>query len=45
VYNFSGGTMRIKPNKVPHVNNDSTPFSVLMLYFSEIIHLLLEEKN
>jgi hypothetical protein len=35
----------LKPNKVPHVNNNSTPFSVSMLNFSEIIHLLLEEMN
>jgi hypothetical protein len=45
VYYFYSGAVGIKPNEAPHVNKDSTPFSVFMLYFSAIIHLLVEEMN
>jgi hypothetical protein len=42
---FTGGAVGKKPNEAPHVNADSTPFSVFMLYFSGIIHLLVVETN
>jgi hypothetical protein len=45
VNNFSGGAVGINLNEAPHVNKDSTPLCVFMLFFSEIIHLLVEETN
>jgi hypothetical protein len=35
----------ITPNEAPYMGKDSTPFSVFMLYSSEIIHLLVEGMN
>ncbi|PNF43126.1 hypothetical protein B7P43_G18025 [Cryptotermes secundus] len=45
VNTYSGGAVGLKTHEAPHVNKDSTPFSVFMLYFAEIIHLLVEETN
>jgi hypothetical protein len=42
---FSGGAAGINLNEAPHVNKDSTPLCVFMLFFTEIIHLLVEETN
>ncbi|XP_033607870.1 uncharacterized protein LOC117282423 [Cryptotermes secundus] len=43
--NFSGGAVGINLNEAPHVNKDSTPLSVFKLFFTGIIHLLVEETN
>jgi hypothetical protein len=43
--NFYGGAVEINLNEAPHVNNDSTPLCVFMLFFTGIIHLLVEETN
>jgi hypothetical protein len=43
--NFSGGAVGINLNTAPHVNKDSTPLCVFMLYFTAIIHLLVVETN
>jgi hypothetical protein len=32
-------------SEAPHINKDSSPLSVLMLYFTEIFHLLVEQTN
>jgi hypothetical protein len=45
VNNYSGGAVGINTNAAPHVNKDSTPFYVFMLYFAGIIRLLVEETN
>ncbi|PNF17185.1 hypothetical protein B7P43_G06584 [Cryptotermes secundus] len=45
VNNFSGEAVGINLNKAPHVNKDSTPLCVFLLFFREIIHLLVEETN
>jgi hypothetical protein len=45
VNNFSCGAVGIKLSEAPHVNKDSTPLCIFMLYFSEIIHLLVGETN
>ncbi|PNF24699.1 hypothetical protein B7P43_G17356 [Cryptotermes secundus] len=37
--------MGLNINEAPHINKDSTPFCVFMLYFAGIIHLLVEETN
>ncbi|PNF42631.1 hypothetical protein B7P43_G01270 [Cryptotermes secundus] len=45
VNNYSGGAVGLNTNEAPHVNKDSTPFCIFMLYFAGIIHLLVEETN
>ncbi|PNF35735.1 hypothetical protein B7P43_G16134 [Cryptotermes secundus] len=44
VNNYSGGAAGLNINEAPHVNKDSTPFCVFMLY-SGIIRLLVDETN
>jgi hypothetical protein len=34
-----------KKNEAPHTNKDSSPLSVLMLFFTEIFYLLVEQTN
>jgi hypothetical protein len=45
VNNISGGAVGMNHNEAQHVNKDSTPLCVVMLFFREIIHLLVEETN
>ncbi|PNF23240.1 hypothetical protein B7P43_G18268 [Cryptotermes secundus] len=45
VNNYSGVAVGINITAAPHVNKDSTPLCVFMLYFVGIIHLLVEETN
>jgi len=35
----------VKRSEAPHINKDSSPLSVLMLFFAEIFHLLVEQTN
>jgi hypothetical protein len=35
----------VKKSEAPHINKDSSPLSVLMLFFTEIFHLLVEQTN
>jgi hypothetical protein len=42
---ISGGAVGININEAPHVNKDSTPLCVFMVFFAGIIHLLVEETN
>jgi len=35
----------VKKSEVPYINKDSLPLSVLMLFFTEIFHLLAEQTN
>ena len=35
----------MKKREAPHINKDSSPLSVLMLFFTEIFHLLVEQTN
>jgi hypothetical protein len=43
--NFAGGAVGVNLNAAPHVNKDSTPLCVFMLYFTAIIHLLVVDTN
>ncbi|PNF38713.1 hypothetical protein B7P43_G16719 [Cryptotermes secundus] len=43
--NYSGAAVGLNINEAPHVNKDSTPFCVSILYFAWIIRLLVEETN
>jgi hypothetical protein len=45
VNNYSGEAVGLYTNEAPHVNKDSTPFCVFMLYFAGIIRMLVEETN
>jgi hypothetical protein len=35
----------VKESEAPHINKDSLPLSVFMLFFTEIFHLLVEQTN
>ena len=35
----------MKKNEAPHINKDISPLSVLMLFFTEIFHLLVKQTN
>ena len=35
----------MKKSEAPHINKDSSPLSVLMLFSTEIFHLLVEQTN
>jgi len=35
----------VKKSEAPHINTDSSPLSVLILFFTEMFHLLVEHTN
>jgi hypothetical protein len=35
----------VNKSEAPHINKDGSPLSVLMLFFTEIFHLLVEQTN
>jgi len=43
VHPFVGPAKGVKKSEAPHINKDSSPLSVLMLFFTEIFHLLVEQ--
>jgi hypothetical protein len=43
--NISGGAVGMNLNEAQHLNKDSTPLCVFMLFFRGNIHLLVEETN
>ena len=45
IHPFVGPAKGLKRSEAPHMNKDSSPLSVLMLYFTEIFHLLVEQTN
>ena len=45
IHPFVGPAKGVKKSEAPHVNKDSLPLSVLMLFFTEIFHLLVEQTN
>jgi hypothetical protein len=45
VYPFVGPAKGVKKSEAPHINKNSSPLSVLMLFFTEIFHLLVEQIN
>ena len=42
---FTGAPQQKKGNEAPHINDTSSPLSILLLYFVEIIRLLVVETN
>ena len=45
IHPFVGPPKGVKKSEVPHINKDSSPLSVLMLFFTDIFHLLVEQTN
>jgi len=45
VHPFVGPAKGAKKSEAPHINKDSSSVSVLMLFFTEIFHLLVEQTN
>ena len=41
VHTFTGGPRRKRNSEAPHINDSSSPLSVFLLYFAEIITLLV----
>jgi hypothetical protein len=35
----------MKRNEAPEIDQNSTPFDILMLLFAAVLHLLMEETN
>ena len=42
---FVGPAKGLKNSEAPHINKDSSPLAVLMLFFTEIFQLLVEQTN
>jgi len=45
IHPFVGPVKGVKKSEAPHINKDSSPLSVLMLFFTEIFHLLVQQTN
>ena len=45
VHPFVGPAKGVKKSEAPHINKDSSPLSVLLLFYTEILHLLVEQTN
>jgi len=44
-HTYTGGPRRNKDNEASHINDSSSPLSIFLLYFAEIITLLVVETN
>jgi len=45
IHPFVSPAKGVKKREAPHINTDSSPLSVLMLFFTEIFHLLVKQTN
>jgi hypothetical protein len=45
IHPFVGPAKGLKNREAPHINKDSSPLTVLMLFFTEIFQLLVEQTN
>ena len=45
IHPFVGPAKGVKKSETPYINKDRSPLSVLMLFFTEIFHLLIEQTN
>jgi hypothetical protein len=45
IHPFFGPAKGVNKSEAPHINKDSSPLSVLMLFFTEIFHLLVEQTS
>jgi len=45
IHPFFGPEKGLKNSEAPHINKDSSPLAVLMLFFTEIFSLMVEQTN
>ena len=45
VHSFVGPAKGVKKSEAPLINKDNSPLSVLILFFTDILHLLVEQTN
>jgi hypothetical protein len=45
IHPFVSPAKVVKKSEAPHINKDSSPLSVLMLFFTEMFYLLVEQTN
>ena len=45
IHPFVGPAKVVKKSEAPHINKDKMPLSEFMLFFTEIVHLLVEQIN
>jgi len=45
IHPFVGPAKGVKKTEASHINKDSSPLSVLKMFFTEIFHLLVEQTN
>jgi len=45
IHPFVGPAQGVKKSETPHINKDSSPMSMLMMFSTEIFHLLVEQTN
>jgi hypothetical protein len=45
IHQFTGDMTGKRQNFAPHINKDSTPYSVFMLYFAAVTTLLVEDTD
>jgi hypothetical protein len=45
IHPFVGPAKGVEKSEAPHINKDSLPLSVLMMFFTEIFHMLVEQTN
>ena len=45
IHPFVSPAKGVKKSEAPHINKDSSPLSVFMLFFTQIFHLLVEQTN
>ena len=45
IHPFVSPVKGVKKSEAPHINKDSSPLSVLMMFFTEVFHLLVEKTN
>ena len=45
IHPFVSPAKGVKKSAAPHINKDSSPLSVLLMFFTEIFHLLVEQTN
>jgi len=45
IHPFVGPAKSLKNSEAPHINKDNSPLAVLMVFFTEIFSLLVEQTN
>jgi hypothetical protein len=45
IFPFTGGPCGLKIQEAPYINKDSTPITILLFFFMEVIQLMVAETN